>query len=221
MAVIGLQLTYVITTTQAAPLTSPLTAPVVFDSFTDIAGKLLQNHSGEIGAVWKKLPRTIGTAKISAANRLVGASTNRTVYLASNTPGTGEYEITGDIYVGTNQDDVALVGRVDPVKDSYYYAGYTNASTPKWHISKRVNGVTTYLKGSAQTLTRGSTYNVKFEIKDAAKKLYVKGPNDIDYVLKVMVTDNSIPSASQSGVLIGNGSDTTGYQLDNFTVTTQ
>ena len=187
-------------------------AAVVTDSFTGTNGTLLENHVGETGASWIFHPAY--PADLTLLNgRVWGPEWG--LYLASGIPPTNEYDVSVDLTVMSNSGAIGVVGRsLTSGSDSLYMARYNMAGT-RWELVKCISTGCTNLATATETLVIGSTYNLKLEIRNAAKKLYVNG------VERASSTDNAITQVGRAGIRSGPGvtTSTTGYHLDNFSVT--
>src|SRR3954452_3610694 len=186
-------------------------AAVVSDSFTGTNGTLLESHVGETGGSWTFHPNY--PADLTLLNgRVWGPEWG--LYFPSGTPATNEYDVSVDLTVMSNSGAIGVVGRsLTSGGDSLYMARY-NAATAEWQLVKCTSTICANLATFPQTLALGSTYHLKLEIRDAAKKLYV------DNVLRASSTDNTITQVGKPGIRSGPGvtTSTTGYQHDNFTV---
>lgn len=185
-------------------------ATFVNDTFTDTSATALSSHIGETGATWTKHPsHPSGSAVISNANRSRYATTTTTCYYASGAPASAEYDVTVDLVTITNSGRQGVVGRVDTSADTMYLARYDQNNT-RWEILKVVTGTATSLGTYTQTLTASQVYALKFEIRDATKKLYVDG------VERISTADNEITGAGRVGLRGNTGTDSTAYHLDNL-----
>jgi hypothetical protein len=188
----------------------------VFDSFAGEDGVELGTRAGEIGATWINGTNEpyAGSMYISNANRL--RNYDRSVYYASGTPGSAEYDVQADfVLVGGTPGYAGLVGRFDPAT-GYFYRVYWDPSSQSLILQKSTatTGGTTPL-GSPYTPGApviGSTHTIKLEIRNAAKKVYYDG------VLVISSTDDELSGAGKAGIWFGaTDSNTSGWNLDNFT----
>jgi hypothetical protein len=103
---------------------------------------------------------------------------------------------------------------MDTTANTFYHVRFNHASS-KWELFKFVAGVNTSLGTSAVfTYSVGETYNVKLQIRDAAKAVIVDG------VEVVTSADNSIAGPGFAGIRWSSGvTDSTGTHFDNYTVT--
>ena len=187
-------------------------AAVVTDSFTGADGTLLQNHVGETGATWTK--HSAYPANLTLlANRAYGPEW--ALYHASGIPSGNEYDVQADITVKSNVGATGVVARSDTATENFYMGRY-NAATGSWELVNCASPTPgcVVLGSFAQTLTVGTTYTLKLEIRNAQKRLYVNG------VQRASSIDNAITRVGRVGVRQGpgSGSTTTGYHIDNFSV---
>lgn len=190
---------------------------VVSDSFTDTAGTLLENHTGATGATWTKHSASTTTAQITDAGRIrpSAVSSATALYYASGVPASAEYDVTADFVVMSLVTIfTGITARTDTTANTFYFVRYNQTQGQLWQLYKFVAGTATLLGSFAQTLTVGQTYAVKLQIRDAAKKVFIDGVEQISSV------DNAITAAGRAGVrlLDGSASDAGALHLDNFTV---
>ena len=168
----------------------------VSDTFTDTDAVTLIDHTPETGGAWIKNQGSASTNLDISSNTAVSGSTSGSNVLYSNSapPGNVEYDINVDVFVGAT--DFGRAGLAARVLDSsnHYFAIYDNAGTDRLRL-RRVQGGTTTLDTSNETLTKANAYDFKFEIKDATKKLYV------DDVEKLSSVDNGLTAAGSAGIL--------------------
>ena len=188
----------------------------VNDSFTDTAGTALESHTGETGATWaKNTTYNTGAAVITNANRVRGNAAANTVYYASGSPGSADYDVEADLYVASLTNSVGVMGRLSTSAATYYNFTYS-ATSSQWQLlsvtAGTVNSTTTF----SQTLTVGNTYRVRLSMRGSLITCYVNGTQIIQ------ITDSHNASAGDAGVFLGSAalSDSTGMHLDNFTAST-
>jgi len=184
-------------------------ATFVSDSFTDTDTTDLTAHTGETGATWSKVT---GVIKIMS-NRAKGDSGVESAYVASGSPATAEYDVQGNITEITTVDHVGLIARAQVGATTYYRAYYDNSAS-QYAIDKVVTGTVTNL-GTYATSSTG-TVTIKFEVRDATKKLFVGG------VERISTNDNAITGAGKAGLYYNNsdwGFGSTGRPMDHFTAT--
>src|SRR5579884_327849 len=180
------------------------------DTFTDTAGTLLENHTGETGATWTKNPSFgTGSAAISNANRLRGNATNG-IYYSSGTPAAADYDVEADLVVQSATSATGIAGRMSVSAATYYLFDYESASG-QWKLYTVVNGATQNTTTFTQALTNGQTYHLRLALRGSQITCYVNGAQVIQ------ITDTNITAAGKPGVYFGAATtDTTGYHLDNF-----
>jgi len=180
------------------------------DSFTDTAGTLLENHTGETGAVWTKNPVfSAGSIAITAAGRIRGNGTNG-VYCESAVPASADYDVEADLYVATNADAAGISGRLSTSVATHYLFDYEAGGT--FNLFTVVNGSTLNETSFTIALTVGQTYRMRLSLRGTRISCYVNG------VMVISITDTNIAGPGRAGVLMTTATtDTVGYQLDNFT----
>lgn len=185
------------------------------DTFTDTTDVVLTSHVGELGATWAMVPdgSASDNGQISADNRLK-MTAGYAAYYASGAPATAEYDVEGDLYVASAGEFAnGLIGRASVAATTYYFFDHYSTAN-QWRLFKVVAGSFTELGTFGQTLADDTTYAIKLEIRDAAKKCYVNG------VERISSADNAITATGFAGVRpYGAGSDTTGLHIDNFIAT--
>jgi hypothetical protein len=197
----------------AAVLVAPAHGAVVSDSFTGADGVLLQNHVGEVGATWSQNPISTSDLRLSA-NRVHGPEW--ALYTASGVPSSREYDVSATLTVRSNTGAVGVVGRASTSGTETLYLARYNAGASRWELVRCSGGACTSLATYSQVLTVGSTYALRLQIRDAAKKLFVDG------IERASSIDNTITQVGRAGVRQGPlpiaASATTGYHIDNFVV---
>jgi prepilin-type N-terminal cleavage/methylation domain-containing protein len=194
------------------------------DTFTGTSGTTLQSHTGEIGATWTKHAVSATDAVITAAGRIRkgGTTTTGALYYSSATPGSADYTVSADVYVASlvANDVVGVVGRLDPgVANSTFYSAIYDYSSQKWTLVKVVNGSSGWIgQTNVAVLSPGTSYRLALNMTGSTIRLLVDG------VQQLSVTDTGITGAGRAGLVVGYGpqgmtdTDTTGMQLDNFTM---
>jgi hypothetical protein len=186
----------------------------VSDTFTDTNGINLTAHTGETGATWAKVTGVTGDFKIYN-NKTKGDSGGTSLYYASGTPDTNEYDVEVDLHQITSNDYPGIGGRIDAAADDGYWV-WLQFDAATWSLVKRVGGTETVLGSYVQGFSNGSDHTLKLEIRTAAKKFFLDG------VERISDSDNSITGVGKAGVRSANsdaGLSTTGRPFDNFTAT--
>jgi hypothetical protein len=184
----------------------------VNDTFTDSNGTDLASHTGETGATWVEHSSYASGAFTIHSNQ-VYCSTVTALYYASGSPASAEYDIEVPVTkISPNSGrKLGIAARIDTGANTHYDAQIFEADTLR--IFKTVAGVNTQLAENAAFGVGTST--LKFEIRDAAKKLYVNS------VEQLSTADNAITAAGKVG-LFGLGTaatTTTGFHADSFAAT--
>jgi hypothetical protein len=180
-------------------------AYVVNDPMVDTNGVSLVAHTPTTGGPWVQHPVHSGVW-LCASNRfypsVIGA-----VY-ASGAPATAEYDVLCDFRYISDTGSVGIVARVSTSAQTFYNAYYLAG---QWVMTKHVAGTITNIGALTEALTPNTTYALRFEIRNATKKLFVNG------VEKMSSTDNVITAAGLAGVRAGSTvTSTTGKHISNF-----
>ena len=184
---------------------------VVRDTFNDVNGELLQNHQGEVGATWVKHPQSSTGQMRIQTNRAYHETGSDLVYLVSGETTSNDYTVTVDMRVISNIGDNGIIGRADPMVNTYYM-GRVNPSGVA-EIYKRINGTFTLLKSTPFTAVPGNTYKVELKMEGIQISLRIDDDTIVD------VEDSSIVYGTRSGFrTTGTQTATTGYHFNNFSV---
>ena len=182
-------------------------ATFVQDTFTAANGTNITARTGEVGATWTNNSAAASTFLIQS-NRayptVVGNS------YASGLPATAEYTVQCDYYIASTTGSAGLAGRIAPGANTYYFV-YHGHSTNEWILGKVVTGTITTLGIWTSPTSAGQTYDLKLELLNATKKVYVNG------VERISSSDNAITAAGRAGMRSGSAnSSTTGRHMTNF-----
>lgn len=175
------------------------------DSFTDAAGTKLQDHVGEINAVWDR-PLSVGDPvyqKISAAGRAYysfesdgGYSTDGSEhFLSSDVMPTTDYYVEARIYSATDggADEAAEIYARALEPDDFYFLQY-DEGTNTWNLGSKVAGVRTVLDSYAgDAITVGNSRLARLTVQGTAIKGFVDG------VERLSVTDSDITDPGYPG----------------------
>ena len=173
-------------------------ANFVFDSLTGDTSNDVTTHTGETGATWIRHSTYPSSSTQLVTNELRGGAATVSIYYASGSPAGAEYDVSAPLHVliaGT-QLSTGVMARIDTATDTMYWARY---SSNGWYLHKSVAGTFTDLGFYAQALTTGQIYNLRFEVRNATKKLFV------DNVERISSTDNSITAAGKAGIFFYKG----------------
>lgn len=186
-------------------------AVFVHDSFTDADGTSITSHVGETGATWTEHPNSSGGISVITNNRLRGnGSTN--MFYASGVPATAEYDVEADIYfASTTLSFNNICGRMSTSANTYYSVRLVSGQD--WELRRIFNGTGTTLGQYLDSVPAGTTRSVKLEIRDAAKKVYIDG------VEQISSSDNNITAAGRVGYLVTSSTATTHQHYDFITGT--
>lgn len=181
------------------------------DSFTGTAGTLLENHTGETGAIWtRNAAFGTGSAALTAAGRVRGNAAVNSVYYPSATPASADYDVEADLYVASITASCGILGRASATAATYYLLDYESGGT--WNLYTVVNGATSNQHSFSQTLTVGQTYHIRLSMRGSLITCYVNGAQILQ------ITDTNITAAGNSSLFFSAANtDSTGFHLDNFT----
>lgn len=204
------------------------------DTFTDVDGTLIDAHTPNVGSTWTALDDDMAnanaltqTAKVLTNQAVSTSATSRSRgYRNPAVPDTAEYDVVATFIVGDATSFQSIwglgarlssTGTTTSGYDRYtaYYTGDSVSGSRKWWISMVVGGTWTGLASFAEDLAAGS-YTMKFEVRNAAKKLYVD--YGAGYVLRVTSTDNTITQAGRVGICLPRATSTNA--IDTLTATT-
>lgn len=188
-------------------MATPLSVPV-FDTFTDSDSTVLSSHTGQVGATWTKHASFTSLQTITG-NRVHGDGAGFTVYYASGTPASPEYDVIGTVHNVTNvaNDQTGVVGRVATGANTMYRGNYFNNSA--FFLQKAVAGTVTNLGSYTASLT---TNEVRLRMRGSALALNVDG------VERVTATDTAITAAGLAGTMTRFSNTTVGYHLADIRV---
>jgi hypothetical protein len=165
------------------------------DSFTAADGTLITARSGELGATWTVHsvynPTPASGRNFAIENNGVFPTVGGSVVYASGVPGTDEYDVVADYKYVSNAGLTAICGRVDTAAATFYYVYHDGTQII---LARMVSGTVTSMNAVAYTMTVGSTYEVKLQIRDAAKKVFINNVEIISHA------DNTITSVGRVGL---------------------
>ncbi len=186
-------------------------ATFVNDTFTDTTGTNITSHTGETGATWANGSVAPTGVVITASGRVRCGTVTGYVY-ASGSPASAEYDVQADFVVVSVLVSTAICGRLSTSAETCYRLRW-NTGTNNWELNKLVAGASTSLGTFADTPTVSESHTAKLEIRDAAKKVYIDG------VEQISSADNAVTSAGAAGMYfasLGTPTDSKAIHLDNF-----
>ena len=198
------------------------------DTFTGDAGSTLQSHVSDSGAAWAKPVGTWADAVITGSTgriRKGGTNTGVALYYTSAAPASVDYKVEADLHVPAvplpTNDAIGVVGRLDPAASpsGTYYQAFYEYSSQKWTLAERTSSGFQWIGQSNVASLSVGTYRLTLDMSGSTIRLLVNG------VEQVSVVDTSITAAGRAGVILGwnnqgtTDTDTSGMQLDNFSVT--
>jgi hypothetical protein len=176
-------------------------------SLTGITG-----HTGELGATWTQDSGYGDNFVVTPAGRAYPGDSQSADY-TSGTPASAEYDVEADLVCLSNTGNTQICGRMAS-NATMYMAGFFNGVG--WQIYYQNAGsfssaLDTNSSSHGTSLTISQVYALRFEIRNATKRLYV------DDVLVLSTADNTVTAAGKAGVRGAGAAELTGYHLDNFT----
>ena len=197
------------------------------DTFTEAANTNLESHTPDSGGSWSEVVDTAGTLVVSvvgATDNLgisSGANSQRVIHTVSWTPTSNQYDVSATyVTEGGADDPVWLIARYTDT--THFYAGgwYLSSANPDMKIvlcNGASNGTVLVSSNSAPATTNV----VKFEIRNAAKKLYLAG------VETCSNADDTLTGTGVCGIGWGNidsavatdDAAAAGLRIDDFTLT--
>lgn len=184
-------------------------AVFVQDSFTGANGTALQDHTGEVGATWTKMPGRDGNIVLEDGVAAQVANV-RAGYNPSGTPGSADYEVSAD-HAWRNSPfcTLRLFARTDGTEDNGYFYDWTR-NIARAEIFKIVNGTRTVLASPGQsTVNEGVFRNYRLVLTGTTLEAY------IDANQWSSAVDSTFTAAGQVGLWMNNVS-TSRVLVDNF-----
>ena len=166
-----------------------------YDNFTDTAATLLNSHTADTGQTWASAPSNSGNMFIYTNGvELQSRGDGTDSHYSSFVPATAEYDVTISLS-NTASGTLSVVAsfRQSTSVDTVY-RGFWNGYGPYWELRRIVAGSSTTLATAGGNSPVGTTGNLKFEGRDATKKLFW-GATEL-----LSNTDNTITAAGRPGV---------------------
>lgn len=199
-----------------------MTTNLITDNFVDADGTLLSAHTADTGQTWTQHTSFSTAHNVEIrTNRTCGDSgsvdTTDYVYYSSVTPSSANYDVTAVVYSKTTSPihGAEFGGRFSTVaKTGYMVNIYNGGGLDQVRLVKFVAGVSTTLdiRNLAGTLTAGTTYTIKLQMRGAALTVFVDG------VSKIAVTDSDISTAGVPIVGSFGATPTVGYHIESLSV---
>lgn len=189
------------------------------DSFTDVSGTVLLNHTPEIGGPWvRSTASQAGNGQITDAGRVRKATTNQELYYLTGTPPTPDYYVKSDLIVRSVPTTASAFGvqaRMNAAGTNYYQFRlvWTTAAGFQWVLLKVTGGGSTTLVTVNATITIDQVYTMRLVVNGSTISALLNG-------VQVMSTsDSTITAAGFSGYQNNSGtnsSETSGFHFDNY-----
>jgi hypothetical protein len=199
------------------------------DSFTDTAGTALVAHLSDSGGSWALASGFIGSAVITAAQRLRQSGPGAVLATLSVPPSSADAAVAADVYVAST-GGAAIAGVAARVGVSGAYAARLNLAGPLlrsgggpdpptiggnvWELYRLGMGTGDVLLGSvAASVAAGATYRLALVPSGNSLTLIVDGVATVGPLI-----DTAVAGPGQCGLIFtgGGSTDTTGPHLDNW-----
>lgn len=162
------------------------------DTFTASNGTLVTARSSDSGATLTVHgsydPTPSASRNFAVQNNAAYPTNGGSIVYFSADAGTVEYDVYADYLYLSDTGSVGIGGRCSTSAATYYYVYYLSG---EWVMVKSVAGTLINLAAAPATLVASTTYNLRFELRNAYKRLYVNG------VLTLESTDDTIKSAGK------------------------
>lgn len=192
--------------------------------FTGTNGTALTSFTGANGTTFTAIPGVVGGSNLEIQTnqvRCTGANTNG-VY-ASDTPISADYTVEADFVIKTNGANYpGLCARVNTTTGARYmliFVGSGNSGTFQFNKGTS-DGSQLGSSSASQTMTAGTTQNVRFEVSGSTTTTLKAYLNDVE-ILSYDDSSSPITAAGKAGMQINSaGGASTGVEFDNFTAYT-
>lgn len=191
------------------------------DAFTDTNGTDLVSHTPDTGTSWTEAADGSGNRNIEVQSNEAAPDATETQtgiwYTAQGTYPSAEYDVLADFpSVGVSPGVAGLIARWTDSDNNYTLLVNSNAGDDIL-IVKRDGGTQTIL-AQADNDHGSPVSDVKFEIRDAAKKAFIGGSEILS------TADNAVTSTGEGGLGFGATGGTGGFgirgtdRIDNFEI---
>lgn len=191
--------------------------PFVNDTFTEASDTNLQSHTGETGATWTLHPSYSGTALVNGSlDRAYLNTSAAAAYTASGSPPSADYCVESPYrrltQISTN---VTIALGMDTSADTFTGLRLNdNGATVVWETYDRVTGSNTVLQSVTTNIPSlgGAAITAKLCRSGTAITVFFDNVQNTS-----LNSTTTITAAGKAGVRFsGQGSATTGIQLDSF-----
>jgi hypothetical protein len=191
--------------------------PFAYDTFSDTAGTLLQNHTSNSGHSWSRVVGTVNfEIQSNRVQTLTSPSKVRNVYVVSATPPSTNYyvqAVVGGADNSSSGDIVGVVARKQAGADTYYALQLVGGADGSrlLELAKYVSGTKTQLSTYSFNWLTNTNYTLKLVVDGNSLVGYLDG------IQRVSATDSSITSAGQAGIVASNSTTSGNYRyFDDF-----
>jgi hypothetical protein len=185
----------------------------VHDAFTDTEDTVLTAHAPTVaGGAWTACSSYAQTFKIKSNKAAANQGPIDTRHYVNTTPPGAEYAVEADLTVvfSNGLGRSGIFGRGSTNGDDHYFVRWQITGTAVIQLFKVVANAATSLGTWNEVATVGKTINLRLEIRNATKKVFVDG------VERISSTDNAITGAGLVGLRSLDSTLTAGVHYDNF-----
>lgn len=191
-------------------------ATLATDTFTEASDTALESHTASGGGTWAKhVNFATGATVLGATDRVEGTSSSATsIYYHSATPPVAEYDVTVTVNMKSGYGDSlsphnGIIARVDTSATTFYQVYFnSSAATDTLELLVTNAGASTTLGTYTWSPTANTDYTIRFEVKDATKKVFLNGTERISSV------NNDVTAAGKIGIRCRSYG-----RVDNYSVT--
>jgi hypothetical protein len=190
-----------------------------YDTFTGTAGNSLMPHAMDDGSTWVLRTGSEAAPIFTNGNRIRQNGASGFDIYSSAGLGTADYSVEADIYVASSVANFwpgvmgrMLASNINNANNSCYFA---QADSTGWQLFSKVTGTTTQIGSYSQSLSAGTTYNLRMSMVGSSIKVFVNG------VQRISVTNSAVNNTGVAGLSYwssATGSNTVGMHIDNFAV---
>lgn len=161
------------------------------DTFTDTDGVHLEDHVGEVGAIWTRHPDYSGPPMHIVNNRVEPNGDYVLKYYGSGIPAGTDYTVTGNLFYKADYtwSEIGVVGRCSTSVDTMYCMYYYQY-TDEWAIEREVLGTWVNITTWGEALGANDTREFKLSMVgtgptilrgyvDGTERLYYSDSTDI------------------------------------------
>ena len=207
-------------------------AQFVRDTFTGNSGVLLEAHTGQTGAVWRKRVGPLDSTAVltldGASGAVTTATSSATFWYTSATPTSADYQVSVDVTPGASGGDTEAgpTLRCDPNSHRVQYALVPTTGAfalVRWNFGGTILGSVTLSGGAVAS----ETYRLTIDAAGSTIRGRVQRLSTLDYLTSagawtvseswcVTVTDTVLTAAGRAGLTTGGDTANVGTRLSNY-----